>query len=96
MRRGVDLYVTCAGIGSIRPYRRGVAHWGTTKAPGVAVIATEAAAAAKSDVLQLIVIRTVTLSSSDVVCESIARGFHGATMLSPRLARIETPIAGIY
>jgi hypothetical protein len=96
VRRVVDLYVTCAGIGSIRPYRRRVAHWGTTKAPGVAVIATEAAAAAKSDVLQLIVIRAVTLSSSDVVCESIARRFHGATMLSQRLARIETAIAGIY
>ena len=51
------------------------------------MIATEATAAAKSDVLQLIVIRTVTPSLSDVVCESIARGFHGATMLSPRLAR---------
>lgn len=42
--------------------------------PVFAVIATEAAAAANSDVLQLIAIRTVTLSLSDVVCESICSG----------------------
>lgn len=51
VRRGVDLYVTCAGIGSIRPWRR-VPPSGATKAPGGGVIVTDAVTAAKNDVLQ--------------------------------------------
>jgi hypothetical protein len=60
---------------------------GATKASGVAVIAAEAAAAGKSDVLQLIPILAVTFSLSDVVSRIHASTIrHGATMLSSRLA----------
>jgi hypothetical protein len=51
------------------------------------VIAAEAAAAGKSDVLQLIPILAVTFSLSDVVSRIHASTIrHGATMLSSRLA----------